>query len=69
MVDWYSRMPPEEQRVVVVTLFGAAAALWLAVAWEEVMVLSAIPLLAFLAGAIIRSIRKRAERQKEEILY
>ena len=50
MVDWYSRMPPEEQRVVVVTLFAASAALWLAVAWEEVMVLSAIPLLAGLAG-------------------
>ncbi len=69
MIEWYSRLPPEEQRVVVVTLFGAAASLWLAVAWEEVMVLSAIPLLAGLAGAIIRSIRKRAERQREEILY
>ncbi len=69
MVDWYSRRPPEEQRVVVVTLFAASAALWLAVAWEEVMVLFAIPLLGGLATLIIRSIRKRVERQGEEILY
>ena len=69
MVNWYSRMPPEEQRIVIVTLCAAAAALWLAVAWEEVMVLIAIPLLATLASSLIRSVRRRAERHKDEILY
>jgi hypothetical protein len=69
MFDWYGRMPPEEQRVVVVTLFAASAALWLAVAWEEAMVLAAIPLLTGLATLVIRSIRKRAAQQDEEILY
>ena len=69
MVNWYSRMPPEEQRIVTVTLIASAAALWLAVAWEEVMVLVAIPLLAGLAWTLLRSVRRRAERQKEEFLY
>ena len=45
MMERYNRLPPEEQRIVVVTLLGAAASLWLAVAWEELMVLAAIPLL------------------------
>ena len=69
MVDWYSRMPPEEQRVVVVTLFGAAAALWLAVAWEEVMVLSAIPLARLSRRSDHPLDPQATERQKEEILY
>ena len=68
MIDRYNRLPPEEQRIVIVTMTAAAAALWLAVAWEEVMVLIAIPLLATLAWALIRSVRRRADRQKEEVL-
>jgi hypothetical protein len=50
MMDRYSRLPPEEQRIVVVTLLCAAAALWLAIAWEEVMVLMALPLLPWSPG-------------------
>ena len=69
MVDWYSRLPPEEQRIVVVTLIAAAAPLWLAVAWQEAMVLVAIPLLAVVAWTLLRSVRRRAERHKEEFLY
>jgi hypothetical protein len=69
MMDRYNRLPPDEQRVVVVTLLGAAAALWLAVAWEEVMVLIALPLLAVVAWMLIRSVRRRAERHNEEFLY
>jgi len=68
-MDRYNGLPPEEQRVVVVTLLGAAAALWLAVAWEELMILTALPLLAVVAWALIRSVRRRAERRKEEFLY
>ncbi len=68
MMDRYNRLPPEEQRIVVVTLLGAAASLWLSVAWEEVMVLTALPLLAVMAWALIRSARRRAERQKEEFI-
>ena len=69
MMDRYSRLPPEEQRIVVVTMLCAAAALWLAVAWQEVMVLAALPLLSGVAWLSIRSVRRRAERQKEEFLY
>lgn len=69
MMDRYNRLPPEEQRIVVITLLGAAAALWLAVAWEEMMVLAALPLLAIVAWVLIRSVRRRAERHKEEWLY
>jgi CRISPR/Cas system-associated protein Csm6 len=69
MIDRYNRLPPEEQRIVIVTLFAGAAALWLAVAWEEAMVLVAMPVLAAIAWSLIRSARRRAERQKEEILY
>jgi len=69
MIDRYNRMPPEEQRIVVVTLIAAAAALWLAVAWEEVMVLLAMPLLTGLAWALLRSVRRRAERHDEEVMY
>lgn len=68
MIERYNRLPPEEQRIVVVTLVAAAAALWLAVAWEEVMVLSALPLLAGVAWGLIRTARRRAERN-EELTY
>lgn len=69
MMDRYNRLPPEEQRIVVITLLGAAAALWLAVAWAEVKMLAALPLLAFVAWKLIRSVRRRAESDKEEWLY
>jgi hypothetical protein len=69
MMDRYSRLPPEEQRIVVVTLLCAAAALWLAIAWEEVMVLAALPLLAMVAWLSIRSTRRRVERNEEKFLY
>jgi hypothetical protein len=69
MMGRYNRLPPEEQRIVVVTLLGAAASLWLAVAWEELMVLAAIPLLFGIGWALIRSARRREERNKEEALY
>jgi hypothetical protein len=69
MMERYNRLPPEEQRIVVVTLLGAAASLWLAVAWEELMVLAAIPLLFGIGWALIRSARRREERNKEEALY
>jgi hypothetical protein len=65
----YNRLPPEEQHIVVVTLLAAAASLWLAVAWEELMVLAALPLLCFICWALIRAARRRAERHKEELLY
>ena len=68
MMERYNRLPPEEQRIIVVTLIAAAAALWLAVAWEEVMVLSALPLLAGVAWGLIRTARRRAERN-EELTY
>ena len=69
MMETYNRLPPEEQRIVVITLLGAAASLWLAVAWEELMVLAAIPLLFGIAWALIKAARRREERQKEEALY
>ena len=69
MMERYNRLPPEEQRIVVVTLLGAAASLWLAVAWEELMVLAAIPLLFGIGWALIRAARRREERNKEEALY
>lgn len=69
MMGSYNRLPPEQQRIVVVTLLGAAASLWLAVAWEELMVLAAIPLLFGVGWALIRAVRRREERHKEEALY
>ena len=69
MVNWYNRLPSEEQRIVVITLIGAAATLWLTVAWGEVMVLAAIPLLATVAWGLIRSTRRRAESHDEKIVY
>ena len=69
MVNWYSRLPPEEQRIVVITLFAAAAALWLAVAWEELMVLAALPLLLGMARLLIRKARQRADRREKEWLF
>jgi hypothetical protein len=69
MMGRYNRLPPEEQRIVVVTLLAMAASLWLAVAWEELMVLVAIPLLFCIAWALIRKARRRAEQHKEELLY
>jgi hypothetical protein len=65
----YSRLPPEEQKIVHVTLLAAAAALWLAIAWEEVMVLAALPALAVVAGVLIRVARRHAERRKEDLQY
>jgi hypothetical protein len=69
MIGRYNRLPPEEQRIVNVTLLATAAALWFAVAWEEVMVLAALPLLAVVATALIRTARRRAKRHKETLLY
>jgi hypothetical protein len=69
MIGRYNRLPPEEQRIVNVTLLAAAAALWFAVAWEEVMVLAALPLLAIVATALVRTARRRARRHKEKLLY
>ncbi len=69
MMGRYNRLPPEEQRIVNVTLVAAAPALWFAVAWEEVMVLAALPLLAIVATALIRTSRRRARREQEELLY
>lgn len=69
MVGRYNRLPPEEQRIVVISLLAAAAALWLAVAWEELMMLAALPLLSLVGWGLMRTARRRAERQKEELLY
>jgi hypothetical protein len=69
MLGRYERLPPEEQRIVVITLLGAGASLWLAVAWEEIMVLASIPLLLGIGLALIRAARRREERSKEEALY
>lgn len=69
MIERYYRLPPEEQRIVVVTLFGVAATVWLAVAWEELMVLIALPMLAGMCWGLIRLARRRAERHKEKLLY
>ena len=69
MLGRYNRLPPEEQRIVNVTLLAAAAALWFAVAWEEVMVLAALPLLATVATVLIRTARRRAKRHNEKLLY
>lgn len=69
MMGTYNRLPPDEQRIVVVTLLGAAASLWLAVAWEELMVLAAIPLLFGIGWALIKAARRQEERDKEEALY
>lgn len=69
MLERYYRLPPEEQRIVLVTLLASAASLWLSVAWEELMVLAAIPLLSLLCWALIRVTRRRTERHEEELLY
>lgn len=69
MIDRYNRLPPEEQRIVIVTLIGIAASLWLAVAWEEIMVLSAVPMLLVIGWALVRTARRRADRHKENFLY
>ena len=69
MMGTYNRLPPEEQRIVVVTLLGVAASLGLAVAWEELRMLAAIPLLAGVAWGLIRVARRREQRHKEEALY
>jgi hypothetical protein len=68
-MDKYSRLPPEEQKIVIITLLGVAASLWLAIAWEELMVLAAIPLLAGVCWGLIRKARQRAEKAKERLLY
>jgi hypothetical protein len=68
-VDTYSRLPPEEQKVIVATLLGYAAVLWLTIAWEEAMMLFAIPLLTGLAFFLIRAMRRREQRRQEEWLY
>jgi hypothetical protein len=69
MMERYNRLPPEEQRIVVVTLLAASASLWLAVAWEELMVLTALPLLLGIGWTLIRAARRRARREHEELLY
>ena len=62
MLARYNRLPPEEQRIVVISLLAAAASLWLAVAWEELMVLAALPLLSLVGWGLIRAARRRAAR-------
>jgi hypothetical protein len=69
MMDRYNRLPPEEQRIIVITLLAAAASLWLAVAWQELMMLAALPLLAMVAWGLIRTVRRRTAREKEKFLY
>jgi membrane protein implicated in regulation of membrane protease activity len=69
MIDWYSRLAPEEQKIVLATSLAAAASLWLAVAWEELMVLLALPALAFITFALLRATRRRVERRTEDRLY
>jgi hypothetical protein len=71
MMDRYSRLPPEEQRIVVVTLLCAAAALWLAVAWEEVMVLAALPdapIVLYVKGRLPEGRVRIANRQRQGYL-
>ena len=69
MIDWYNRLPPEEQKIVLVTSLAAAASLWLAVAWEELLVLLALPALTFIAFALLRATRRRLEQRTEDWLY
>jgi hypothetical protein len=69
MIERYSSLPPEEQRIIVITLLGVAATLWLAVAWEEVMVLAALPALALVAWVLIRGARREAQRRQEDWLF
>lgn len=68
MIDWYSRLPPEEQKIILTMVLGAAASLWLAVAWGEAKVLFALPALALVAYYLVRAARRRAERRTEEWL-
>jgi hypothetical protein len=68
-VDTYSRLPPEEQKVILATLLGYAAVLWLTIAWEEAMMLLAVPVLTGLAFCVIRALRRRDQRRQEEWLY
>ena len=69
MIERYSSLPPEEQRIIVITLLGVAATLWLAVAWEEVMVLAALPALVLVAWVLIRGARREAQRRQEDWLF
>jgi len=66
MIDRLSRLGREEQRVLVGTGLGVLAALWLALAWAEPMVLLALPLLALLALLLIRGARRRAARATKD---
>ncbi len=66
MMDRFARLTPEEQRVLVGTILGTLAALWLALAWTEPMVLLAIPLLALLAMVLLRASRRRARRASRD---
>lgn len=68
-MDAYTRLPPEEQKIIQITLLGSAAVLWLALAWEELMVLVALPILAGLAFFLIRTARKYHDRRKNDYLY
>jgi hypothetical protein len=69
MIDAYNKLPPEEQKIVLVTVLAGAASLWLAVAWEEPMVLIALPLLWLIGRTLMRSARRRAQRQEQDWLY
>jgi hypothetical protein len=51
------------------TLLGYAAVLWLTIAWQEAMMLFAIPVLTGLAFFLIRALRRREQRRQEEWLY
>lgn len=66
MFDRYLNSPPEEQKVLLSTGLGALTALWLSLAWQEPMLLFALPLLALVALLVIRKIRRRTARQAED---
>lgn len=66
MLDRFSQLGAQEQRVLVGAALGALAALWLALAWSEPMVLLALPLLALLALVLLRAARRRARRASRD---
>ncbi len=63
----WSELGAEGQRVLVATGLGTLAALWLAVAWSEPMVLLALPLLALLALALLRRARRARRAPRDWI--
>lgn len=66
MINRFDGLPPEEKRVLMASGLGAVAALWLAVAWAEPMLLLALPLLGLGCFALIRLGRRRAGGEPSE---